>query len=422
MKKFLVLLLLFVPFLSFAQSNFQPGYMVNSKGDTIKGYIDYKERNMNPSSFKFKAEKEGPAKDGEIKTYDLTNSLGFGITGREAYQRFVVDISMSKESLGHLSYGLDTSFITDTVFLKVLQDGKNMVLYAYNDQVKRRFFILEKTKRSPEELKRNIYYKSGSETTANYDNKYIKQLYAIKKILDPAAVVDDRKWKQIRYVETDLMKAAANINEQEVKKSELPTTRFFIGGGLTGSKATYSGAHDLAGNQAQSKSSYLPFVNLGVDLFVNPAIKKIIYRAELSLMASNYEISSNVTKASTLHTDYTATEHKFNQYTAQLTPQVIMNLYNTPKFKFFVSGGASCNLSVYDKNVKTTEVTSSFYESASRLDEDPIDIHRVLFFTPYQHRYCSQRQAGGGGWLPSTVNNDTISKLFCWHSAHKPWC
>ena len=68
MKKFLTVVVLLVPFLSFAQSNFQPGYLVNSKGDTVKGYVDYRERSLNPTDFRFKT-----TDDGEAKKYDLTS-------------------------------------------------------------------------------------------------------------------------------------------------------------------------------------------------------------------------------------------------------------------------------------------------------------------------------------------------------------
>jgi hypothetical protein len=374
MKNFLAVLILFVPFLSFAQSNYQPGYMVNSKGDTIKGYIDYKERSLIPSDFKFKS-----AKDSEAKKYDLTNSLAFGINDLEAYQRFVVDISMSKESLGNLSYGLDTSSIRDTVFLKVLQDGKNVTLFAYNDQLKKRYYMLEKNKETPEELKRNIYHKPEGRLATVFDNRYIRQLYVIKKMLQPNAALDDRKWKQIKYVESDLIKVAADMNETELVKSQLSSTRFFIGAGLNRSSAKYIGDHDLAEDDADSKSSYLPFVNVGFDLFANPAIKKVIYRAELSLLGGNYKVTKNVTRASTIGTESFTVQHAFNQYTAQLSPQIIFNIYNTHKFKFFVSGGASLNFSIYNQNVQTTTYTAGSNSGRTVVKDDPIDLASLNF-------------------------------------------
>ena len=127
------------------------------------------------------------------------------------------------------------------------------------------------------------------------------------------------------------------------------------------------------------KNSYLPFFNLGIDLFANPAIRKVIYRAELSFMAGNYVVNKQVAKPSTITTERFTVEHKFAQYTAQFTPQVILNLYNTNQLKFFVSAGASLNFSAYDKSVLTTHYTESFYGARTIVKEDPIDFARFYF-------------------------------------------
>ncbi|MET3112486.1 hypothetical protein AAKU52_000197 [Pedobacter sp. CG_S7] len=153
MKFFLRLLLLFIfPFFSFAQSNFQPGYIVTPKGDTVIGFIDYKERSVNPVKVVFK-----PHKYSLTQQYTINDCTAFGINHLETYQRFVVAISMSKENNNNLSHGLDNSERRDTVFLKVLQSGKNVVLYAYQDPLKKRFYISDQHHKTPEELKRNIY-------------------------------------------------------------------------------------------------------------------------------------------------------------------------------------------------------------------------------------------------------------------------
>ena len=49
-------------------------------------------------------------------------------------------------------------------------------------------------------------------------------------------------------------------------------------------------------------------------------------------------------------------KHTFNELTAQLTPQIIYNIYNTEPFKFYVAGGLNLNLATYSKDV-TTNVT-----------------------------------------------------------------
>ena len=43
MKKYFLVTLLLLPLLSIAQSNYKSGYVVTLKGDTLRGYINYKE-------------------------------------------------------------------------------------------------------------------------------------------------------------------------------------------------------------------------------------------------------------------------------------------------------------------------------------------------------------------------------------------
>ncbi|MEJ5962606.1 hypothetical protein [Pedobacter immunditicola] len=257
---------------------------------------------------------------------------------------------MSKENNTNPYHGLDTSLRRDTVFLKVLQSGENVILYAYQDLLKKRFYILDKYNKTPEELKRNIYIRDGNRPVVVTDNQFVRQLQDIKRRNNPDKAIDEGKWMDIRYLESDLTKVAAAINKQEIVQSKFAATRFFIGAGLNISKAKYSGENALAGDGAVNKTSYLPFLAVGIDLFANPAIKKIIYRAELSFLMGKYEMFNAVDIGSSKNGEVIKAEHVFNQYTAQLTPQMIFNLYNTNKLKFFASAGLSLNLSNYGKN------------------------------------------------------------------------
>ena len=346
MKNFLAVLALgLLPFISFSQSNFQPGYIVTNQGDTLKGYIDYRERSVNPVKVVFK-----PQLDGNSQVFTINDCTAYGVNKLETFQRFVVNISLSSENSTNLFHGLDTSVRRDTVFLKVLQSGENVILYAYQDPLKKRFYILDRHHKTPEELKRNIYIRDGNRPIVVTDNQFVRQLQNIKRRNNTNKAIDERKWIDIRYLEGDLTKVAAEINEQEIVKAKLAATRFFIGTGLNISKAKYSGENALAGDGAVNKSSYLPFLTVGIDLFANPAVKKIIYRAELSFLMGKYEMFNSFNVGSGTKVKSIKAEHVFNQYTAQLTPQVIFNLYNTNKLKFFTSAGLSLNLSNYDKN------------------------------------------------------------------------
>lgn len=92
--------------------------MINNAGDTVKGYVNYRERSVNPVSFQFKT-----SKDGKANTFKLENAAQYVIDGLEKFQRFKVDISLGAVNTASLSQGPDSSFKTATVFLKVLQEG-----------------------------------------------------------------------------------------------------------------------------------------------------------------------------------------------------------------------------------------------------------------------------------------------------------
>ena len=376
MKNFFAILAFSLfPFISFSQSNFQPGYIVNNQGDTLKGYIDYKERNVNPVKVVFK-----PQLDRSSQVFTINDCAAYGVHQFETFQRFVVNISESRENNGNLSHGLDTSVRRDTVFLKVLQSGENVILYAYQDVVKKRFYMLDKYNKTPEELKRNIYIRDGNRPVVVTDNQFVRQLQDIKRRNNTNKALDEGKWMDIRYLESDLTQVAAEINEQEIVKAGLAATRFFIGGGLNVSKAKYSGENALAGDGAVNKTSYLPFLTVGIDMFANPAIKKIIYRAELSFLMGKYEMLNAINVGSGKNGGSINAEHVFDQYTAQLTPQVIFNMYNTNKLKFFTSAGLSFNLSHYGKNTGKNIPTYNNYREIIIINgEDLVELINFNF-------------------------------------------
>ena len=69
---------------SFAQSNYKPGYVVDLKNDTLKGFIDYQEWEINPKEFTFKSN----LNQSEPQIFSIDNANAFGITGAEYFQKF----------------------------------------------------------------------------------------------------------------------------------------------------------------------------------------------------------------------------------------------------------------------------------------------------------------------------------------------
>src|ERR1700743_2234688 len=100
---YLTLLVIF-PSIIFAQSNYHEGYVLKNNGDTVKGYIDYREWMISPKSIDFKIKKE----DKNRLQFDPATIRGFRINGMETYISYIGKISLNKTNLEDLPEHLDT--------------------------------------------------------------------------------------------------------------------------------------------------------------------------------------------------------------------------------------------------------------------------------------------------------------------------
>jgi len=211
--KILLAVLLLPAFVS-AQSNYKPGYVVTVKGDTLKGFINHKGWDLNPRAIKFKK----TLKDEAIKL-SVGDIVSFSVGKVARYQRYIGPISMDNVSEDHMIQFRDTSYRVDTVFLEVLQKGKNIALYAYSDAIKSRFFIGENPDYTPLELVYRLYYdvdhadfETQKGRTVN-ENIYMKQLFAlaIKYNADSPALM--RELNYYGYKDYYLVQVVKMINE-----------------------------------------------------------------------------------------------------------------------------------------------------------------------------------------------------------------
>ena len=355
-----------LPFLSFAQTNFKPGFLVNNQLDTLQGFVDYKERFLNQPSFVFKTDNQS------AQRYDLDNVIAYGINDAEQFRRFTVNISTSSEELSHLSRGIDTTTRVDTVFLKVLYDGKEVSLYSYQDDVKKRYYI-QQANQGPVELQRFIFVLPENTSMSVTTNRFRNQLQAIHARLHPEKPLSDSRWLRINYTERDLIQAVAALNNANVPQSKFPSNRVFIGTGANLSKATYSGKQMLAEDGASSKMSILPYLTVGIDWFANPALQKLIYRLQLSAYATQYEVARTGKVNTTLTSTTTTQKHTFHQFGLTFAPQVVYNVYNANQLQVYLSAGAEANFSSYQKNELFKHSISNFYGEETTITQNPVD-------------------------------------------------
>src|SRR5437879_3606317 len=114
MRSFYTLLIFLLPASIFAQSNYLPGYVLQNNGDTLKGYINYREWDQCPTSIDFK---HNPG-DKDISKFTPRDSKGFEVSGFETYVSYIGLLSMNRTNFNNLPNKPDTLRKPAAVFLK----------------------------------------------------------------------------------------------------------------------------------------------------------------------------------------------------------------------------------------------------------------------------------------------------------------
>jgi hypothetical protein len=213
---------------------------------------------------------------------------------------------MDEVQLGHVSKGLDTSFKTDFIILKVLVKGK-INLYQFTDEVKTRYYIqADGTSKEPEELVYHIYEPLDRETNLTEEKLYIPQLIAAGVPFSRESKVT-RKIDAARYDDDDLVPIIKMLNNegrgvktQKAKGYLQP----YIGAGLVLSGFRLEGDRgtSYATSEYQFPGISSPIFFGGVDLFLGPKTARMFIRTNLSL--SSYTEKGSA-KKSTLEYNYT---------------------------------------------------------------------------------------------------------------------
>ncbi|HEY4322452.1 MAG TPA: outer membrane beta-barrel protein [Mucilaginibacter sp.] len=352
-----VLAAILFPLFTLAQSNYKPALVINLKGDTVHGFIDYKEWDKNPKNINFKSSLNAPT----TEVISSKNAAGFAITGLEFYQRSILSISIDQIDISKLATRLDTSAVVDTVFLKVIAKGKYLTLFRYSDDIKRRFFIQEAGELQPEELIYRAYYSADISSSVQYINRYRNQLeYLAQRYAANSAKLSEQIL-EANYNEPDLIKIVQIINgssSQQYASPSLTGSRWFAGAGVSYSdlKFTTTGGTTFTNSTTTHSNSISPKLTGGIDFFPNKNVQRILLRAEFSFTINQYDISNT----NNTTTPQSTNSLKFTQYNYAITPQIIYNVYNKERLKTFIGVGAGLNFSAYNQYQYITKYEGSF--------------------------------------------------------------
>jgi hypothetical protein len=382
MRTLFIALLIALPAIIFAQPNFHEGYVIKNNGDTLKGFINYREWVYSPTEIEFK-----PGNGADVAKFGPGAIKSFQIKGLENYFSYSGRVSTNENIFPALPYRLDTATQQKAVFLKRLVAGNNVTLYYNNEQNKKRFFIAE-TNQPPVELKYYEYYVAigGNEI---FDNVFRGQLILLNNKFKNGSQKLLNAIAEARYVQSDLEQITTRLNDENISSpaasentnSHPKSARFFAGLGANDITTTYKYIQSVnsVSNSSGTTTSYdyasyhsntiAPKINLGLDIFINPNVQQFIFRSELSFSYSNGLFDRTV---EAVDGDFLTYNYQFTQYTTSLTPQLLFNVYNTDKLKFYIDGGVTLNLSSYT------------YNNAAEVAQNSLQLNSFWAYFPFQ--------------------------------------
>lgn len=196
-KSWLCLLSMWISLGLVAQSGFEGGYYITNEGERVSCLIRNKDWGFNPRQFKYKTGAEN-----KIITASIASIREFGIGTTHKYQRFIVAFDRTTDNIDKLSLEKEPVNVQDTVFLKVLVEGKASLYYYENGELRRFFMKLED--QPIQQLVYKSYLTENRQVARN--ESYKQQLAASLQCRDqvPAA--------EYKYEKKDMVRVFNNYN------------------------------------------------------------------------------------------------------------------------------------------------------------------------------------------------------------------
>ncbi len=355
----LLLIAILFPCAVLAQNNFKPGFVVTTKGDTLRGMIDLTHGN-NLKEIRFK---NSPA-DNPL-TFTPANISYYSVENVASYQSYNGKISTGHTDISKISNIRDTSTVQANVFIKIEQQGDHVNLYSYSDIIKTRYFVKEANNNQPVELELRVYFINDGLVKVKNEEYYKVQLINLARKYNSGNEKLINTINQINYKLSDLQAVCKAINKNSiVADNDNPKYfRFFAGFALNSTKTDPKNA-SLPFYNASASTFLFPEIMVGVDFYPDPVVKKFVVRAQLSATKNKYNTSAD---SYTDSRPLSKTTYGFNQSTFAFTAQFLYNFYYTYDFKVYGAAGVSVNFSSYSGNSYHNLYTDQISQNALNL-------------------------------------------------------
>ncbi|MCD4790902.1 MAG: hypothetical protein K8R37_12965 [Bacteroidales bacterium] len=349
---------LFIINSTFSQKNFEPGYVINIKGDSIKGLIDYRNWEKNPESIIFKTNLYAK----EI-IYTPIDIIKFCVAN-EIYMSGIVEIDESPFKTKDLTYYNVAQNKIDTVFLQTLIYGEKSLFSLKDKKGKKHFFIGMDNEFETLIFRQYLKKVSGNTIIVKNEN-YKGQL--ILYFQDCPSLRE--KISNVNYTEKSLINLFLNYYEcnkssieYQKKTDKLSIETGIIGGlSLTELKFKSNYFYEIV------YANYPLSINLSLGLFCDLILPRnhgkwsiyneLIYTTyKVNDEYMNYESENNYT---IINTTFGFTYIKLNN--------LLRFKYPVKKIFIYINGGLSNGFAISEINHEKTE--SRFYSTNSTIKE-----------------------------------------------------
>lgn len=139
--KLLLLTILATGFNAFSQNKFEPGYFIQDNGATTSCLIKNEDWRGSPTTFEYKL-----GENSDVKIGSIDNIKEFGSGESFKYIKTTLDIDQSTDVVNNLTDVRNPIMKEETLFLKVLAEGKASLYYTEKENIKRYFFKVDTSK------------------------------------------------------------------------------------------------------------------------------------------------------------------------------------------------------------------------------------------------------------------------------------
>lgn len=208
---YLFIISILLTFSSFAQINFEKGYIINNNDERLECFIKNLEWAQSPRKIEYRL-----SQDSKVQSGTLEDLKSFGIEGEFKYIKETVQIDQSSNNLANLKKQRGPIFKEETVFLKVILEGKAS-LYEYKDNKVLRFFLHLEDK----EIEPLVYKRYRSRDKIAHNSYFKQQLYL--NLRNNNITISDVE--NIDYRFNDIKSVVQKFNGNTTEKTKDYTTK-----------------------------------------------------------------------------------------------------------------------------------------------------------------------------------------------------